>query len=51
MRTMTADRALPHSHGGEIQVESIPGYGTTVRVTLPVRQAGKLVQHTEEVIS
>ena len=29
------------SHGGEIQVESIPGAGTTVRVTLPVRQAGK----------
>jgi signal transduction histidine kinase len=39
------------SHGVDIQVESIPGYGTTVRVTLPIRQAGKLVQHTEEVIA
>jgi signal transduction histidine kinase len=39
------------SHGGDIQVESIAGYGTTVRVTLPVRQSGKLVQSTEEVIA
>ena len=29
------------SHGGDIQVESIPGSGTTVRVTLPMQQAGK----------
>src|SRR5579872_1448491 len=35
------------SHGGDIQVESIAGYGTTVRVTLPMRQAGKLAQHAE----
>lgn len=48
---LSITQAYVRSHGGEIQVESIPGYGTTVRVTLPIRQAGKLVQHTEEVIA
>jgi len=38
------------SHGGDIQVESIAGCGTTVRVTLPMHQAGKLVPQSEEVI-
>jgi two-component system, NtrC family, sensor kinase len=38
------------SHGGDIQVESIAGCGTTVRVTLPIRQAGKLAPQNEEVI-
>lgn len=39
------------SHGGDIQVESIAGCGTTVRVTLPMRQAGKLMPQNEEVIA
>ncbi len=47
---LSITQSYVRSHGGEIQVESIPGYGTTVRVTMPIRQAGKLVQHTEEVI-
>ena len=38
------------SHGGDIQLESIPDSGTTVRVTLPIQQAGKAVPLTEEVI-
>jgi signal transduction histidine kinase len=38
------------SHGGEIQVESVPDSGTTVRVTLPIQQAGKPVPLPEEVI-
>jgi len=32
-------------------VESIPDCGTTVRVTLPMHQAGKLVQSSEEVVA
>lgn len=48
---LSITQAYVRSHGGEIQVESIAGYGTTIRVTLPIRQAGKLVQHTEEVIA
>ncbi len=39
-----------HSHGGDIQVESIPDSGTTVRVTLPIQQAGQPVPLAEEVI-
>lgn len=48
---LSISQAYVRSHGGDIQVESIPGYGTTVRVTLPVRQVGKLMQQTEEVIA
>jgi signal transduction histidine kinase len=39
------------NHGGEIQVESLAGYGTTVRVTFPLRQPGKQVPHNEEVVA
>jgi len=28
-------RALAHKHGGDIQIESKPGQGTTVFLTLP----------------
>src|SRR5208337_541826 len=38
------------SHGGDIQVESVPDSGTTVRITLPIQQAGKPVPQSEEVI-
>jgi len=48
---LSITQSYVRSHGGDIHVESIPGYGTTVRVTLPIRQAGKVVQHTEEVIA
>lgn len=48
---LSISQAYVRSHGGDIQLESIPGYGTTVRVTLPLRQIGKLMQHAEEVIA
>lgn len=38
-------------HGGDIQIESIPGIGTAVRVTLPILQAGKPAPVSEEVIA
>jgi len=47
---LSISQSYVRSHGGDIQVESIPDAGTTVRVTLPIRQAGKVVQHSEEVI-
>jgi signal transduction histidine kinase len=43
--------AYVRSHGGDLQVESIPNQGTTVRITLPVRQEGRMVQETEEVVA
>ena len=47
---LSISQSYVRSHGGDILVESIPGAGTTVRVVLPIRQAGKMVQHSEEVI-
>lgn len=46
---LSITRNYVRSHGGDIQVESIAGYGTTVRVTLPIRQSN-LVQTSEEVV-
>jgi len=48
---LSITQSYVRSHGGDIQVESIAGYGTTVRVTLPIPQAGKLVRNREEVIA
>ncbi len=48
---LSITQSYVRSHGGDIQVESIPGAGTTVRVTLPMRQAGKALQQSEEVIA
>ncbi len=47
---LSITQSYVRSHGGDIQVESIPGLGTTVRVTLLIHQVGKSVHH-EEVIA
>jgi len=47
---LSITRNYVHSHGGDIEVESIPETGTTVRVTLPVQQAGQSAPLGEEVI-
>ena len=47
---LSITRNYVRSHGGDIQVESIAGYGTTVRVTLPMRQ-NKPVPVNEEVVA
>ena len=47
---LSISQAYVRSHGGDIQVESIADHGTTVRVTMPMRQAGKVLQQSEEVI-
>jgi len=39
------------AHGGEIQVQSQPGTGTTFSVILPIRQKGRLTGKDEEVIA
>jgi signal transduction histidine kinase len=48
---LSITQSYVHSHGGDIQVESIENLGTTVRVTLPIRQVGKAMQPVEEVIA
>ncbi len=48
---LSITQSYVRSHGGDIHVESTPGYGTTARITLPIRQAGKLVLENEEVIA
>jgi len=38
-------------HGGDIQMQSVPGAGTTVRVTLPLRHALQPTPELEEVVA
>ena len=48
---LSITQSYVRSHGGDIQVESVENLGTTVRVTLPIRQVGKAMQPIEEVIA
>lgn len=42
--------AYVRSHGGDIHVDSLPNRGTNVRITLPLRQEGRVMEEPEEVI-
>ena len=48
---LSISQSYIRSHGGDIQLESTPGAGTTVRVTLPVHQPGKAATEYQEVIA
>jgi signal transduction histidine kinase len=48
---LSISQSYIRSHGGDIQVESTPGAGTSVRVTLPVHQPGKAATEYQEVIA
>ena len=48
---LSISQSYIRSHGGDIHVESTPGAGTMVRVTLPVHQAGKDATEYQEVIA
>jgi signal transduction histidine kinase len=48
---LSISQSYIRSHGGDIQIESTPGAGTSVRVTLPVHQPGKAATEYEEVIA
>ena len=49
---LSISQAYIRSHGGDIRVNSIPGEGTTVRFTLPIRQEGRgMMMETDEVVA
>jgi signal transduction histidine kinase len=48
---LSITRNYVRRHGGDIQVSSIPGVGTAVRVTLPIHQAGQPEPAGAEVIA
>jgi signal transduction histidine kinase len=45
---LSISQAYVRSHHGEMEVESVPNRGTTVRFNLPVRQLGRPVPQPEE---
>jgi signal transduction histidine kinase len=48
---LSISQSYVRSHGGDIHLESTPGAGTTVRVTLPVLQPGQVATGYQEVIA
>ena len=45
---LSISHAYVRSHGGDIRVDSLPGRGTTVRITLPFRQEGRMAAQQEQ---
>lgn len=45
---LSISQAYIRSHGGEIRVDSVVGHGTTVTLTLPIRQEGEPQAEREE---
>ncbi len=48
---LSITHAYVRSHGGDIRVDSLPSRGTTVHITLPIRQEGRVMAEPEEVIA
>lgn len=48
---LSISQAYIRSHAGEIRISSLPGRGTTVRFTLPIRQEGRLPVDHDEVVA
>jgi signal transduction histidine kinase len=48
---LSISQAYVRSHKGDLKIESIPGQGTTVRITLPIRQVGRPAPEFEEVVT
>jgi signal transduction histidine kinase len=48
---LSISQAYVRSHGGDIRIDSLPGVGTNVRISLPIRQEGQAMREEEEVIT
>ncbi len=48
---LSISQAYMRSHKGDLQIESEPGRGTTVRINLPIRQVGRPAPEYEEVVT
>jgi signal transduction histidine kinase len=48
---LSISQAYIRSHGGDICANSLPGQGTTIRFTLPIRQEGRSPIDNDEVVA
>ncbi len=48
---LSISQAYVRSHKGDLKIESEPGKGTAVRITLPIRQVGRPAPEFEEVVT